>query len=166
MDLEAKMVLARLIKTQHVAALGTINDGHPEVSMVTYLPAPDFTRVYIHISGLARHTKNIQKQPAVGVMICEGDSTGKDPQTLARLSLQGEARVLGLSEPEYAKVKTGYLEKYPDSEVSFGLGDFRLYAIELERARFVAGFGQIFNLTRQGLADVGTAYEHNAGHVY
>ncbi len=110
MDLETKVVLARLMKTQQVAALGTMHDGYPEVSMVTYLPAPDFSRVYIHISGLARHTKNIQKQPAVGVMICEGNGQGKDPQTLACLSLQGEARVLDLSEPEYARIKAGYLQ--------------------------------------------------------
>ncbi len=165
MDLEAKVVLAHLLKTQHVAAFGTMYEGHPEVSMVTYLPAADFSRVFILISGLARHTKNIQKHPAVGLMVCEEGRSDKDPQTLARLSLQGVARVLDQSESEYAKIKAGYLEKYPDSKASFGLGDFKLYAIELERARFVAGFGRIFNLTRQGLAEAEAAHDQSIGNA-
>ncbi len=163
MDLEAKVVLAHLLKTQHVAALGTMHGSQPEVSMVTYLPATDFSRIYIHISGLARHTKNIQKQPAVGLMISEENNMNKDPQTLARLSMQGEAKLIDPSAPEYAQIKAGYLKKFPDSEVTFGLGDFNLYAIELESARFVAGFGRVFNLTKHGLADAESAHEQNVG---
>ena len=41
-----------------------------------------------------------------------------------------------------------YLHKFPDAAMTFSLGDFDLYRIEAQSARFVAGFGQIFNFGR------------------
>jgi len=86
-------------------------------------------------------------------MICETLKSGQDPQTFARLSVSGQARVLTPDSDDYTEVKSGYLNKYPASEISFGLGDFDLYAIELEQGRFVAGFGKTFNLTMKGLSE-------------
>ena len=164
MDKQNKQLLSQLIRTQQIASLGTLDEKQPMVSMVAYTVSDDFSSFYIHISGLAKHTKHIAQNPWVGLMICESLKSGQDPQTLARLSVSGHARVLVPDSDDYAEVKAGYLNKYPASEISFGLGDFDLYAIELEQARFVAGFGKTFNLTKQGLAEVGEVHDQNISH--
>jgi len=163
-DKQNRQLLSQLIQAQQIASLGTLDNTQPMVSMVAYTVASDFSSFYIHLSGLAKHTKHIAKNPRVGLMICETLQSGQDPQTLARLSISGQARVLASGSDDYVEVKAGYLKKYPASEISFGLGDFDLYAIELEQARFVAGFGKTFNLTKQGLAEVGEVHDQNISH--
>jgi hypothetical protein len=49
---------------------------------------------------------------------------------------------------EYAAARAGYLAKFPQAAVNFQLGDFALYDIEPQAARYVAGFGKAFNLWR------------------
>ncbi len=46
----------------------------------------------------------------------------------------------------YAEVKSAYLARFPRSAVNFGLGDFTLYGIAPHTARYVEGFGRIFDL--------------------
>jgi hypothetical protein len=47
MDAQARQSLARLIRTQRIAALGTIRDTAPLVSMVLYVAAADLSSFYI-----------------------------------------------------------------------------------------------------------------------
>ncbi len=157
MDRQSQMVLSNLINTQQIVSLGTLDNGEPVVSMVAYTVADDFSKFYIHISGLAKHTKNIVEKPNVGLLICEAARPGEDPQTLARISISGVARMVLPDSKEFEEIKAGYIDKYRQSEVNFELGDFSMYAIESKSARFVAGFGKIFNLTEEGLAQASKA---------
>ena len=147
MDNETLQSLAGLINTQRVAALGTIHEGSPLVSMVAYQSAPDFSAFYIHISRLAQHTQGILQDSRVSLMIAEADTGKKEPQTLARISMQGEAIEIPQSASGYEDAKTLYLSKFPGAAISFGLGDFSIYSIQPRRARHIGGFGRIFDLT-------------------
>ena len=146
MDEQSKEKLIQLIQTQQIASLGTSVQGQPLVSMVLYGVSVDFTMFHVHISQLAKHTQNIMANPRVSLMICESVRTNINPQTLARLSIMGKASLLSPMNAEYASAKEQYLEKYPFAKMNFQLGDFSLYEIKLERARYVAGFGKAFNL--------------------
>lgn len=139
--------LARLIRTQRIAAFGTLRDGGPLVSMILYAAANDFAAFYIHASRLAQHTQDMFKDPRVSLMIAETDTGVQDPQTLARVSIRGEAVVVPLAAEEYEQAKSIYLQKFPEAVFNFTLGDFSIYKIEPRTARLVAGFGKIFNLT-------------------
>jgi putative heme iron utilization protein len=150
MDDGSRTNLARLLFSQHVAALGTLRDGAPMVTMVPYAPSADFSIFYIHISGLALHTQNIRQDPRVSLLIMQRESE-QDPQTLARLSIMGAALKIEASQPEYNESRNHYLHKFPRATRNFSLGDFALYGIEAETARFVAGFGRIFDLTVEDL---------------
>jgi putative heme iron utilization protein len=147
MDAQSQQTLARLIRTQRIAALGTLRDGGPLVSMILYAVAPDFSAFYIHASRLAQHTRDILQDARVSLMIAETDTGVPDPQTLARVSIRGEAVEVPPADPDYAEARSLYLTKFPQAVFNFDLGDFALYRIQPRRARFVAGFGQIFNLT-------------------
>jgi putative heme iron utilization protein len=146
MDAESQITFSRLIRSQRVAALGTLRDGGPQVSMVVYAVSSDFSAFWIHLSRLAFHTQNILKDPRIGLMIAEPDKGGGDPQTLSRLSISGEARPLAKETQDFAAARSFYLGRFPEAIGNFELGDFDLYRIEPKSARFVAGFGRIFNL--------------------
>lgn len=146
MDAESLGILSRLLRGQRVGALGTLRGGAPHVSMAVYAAAPDFSAFWVHLSRLAFHTQNILQDPRVGLMIAEPDTGDGDPQTLARVSIQGEARGLIKDTQEAVDARSRYLNRFPEAIGNFELGDFDLYRIEPQAARFVAGFGRIFNL--------------------
>ncbi len=146
MDAQARQSLARLIRTQRIAALGTIWDTAPLVSMVLYVAAADLSAFYIHVSQLAHHTQALRQDRRVSLLIVEPDTGETDPQLLARVSIRGEAMETPPTAGNYAEVKSAYLARFPRSAVNFGLGDFTLYGIAPHTARYVEGFGRIFDL--------------------
>ncbi len=151
MDFNSEKVLAALIRNNRVASLGTIRDSVPNVSMVLFYESKDFTSFFIHISQLARHTQNISQNPNVSLMISESDALKKNPQSLSRISLTGEAVSLDKNSKLFEEMKNQYLNKYPDSKLNFQLGDFNLFEIKVQSARFVAGFGKIYSLHKEDL---------------
>lgn len=152
MDNESEQFLRRLLDTGRTGALGTLRDGAPFVSLVTFVPAPDFRAFYTHISRLAFHTQDILRDPRVSLMLAEPDPGTGDPLQLARLSVTGRAREVAKNSAEYENAAARYLARFPNAQVNFQLGDFALFCIELQRARFVAGFGKIFTLAPGDLA--------------
>ena len=78
-------------------------------------------------------------------MISEPDTGSKNPQSLARASIQGKAVIVPKGSVQYDGLAELYLRKFPDSAMTFSLGDFELYRIEAKSARYVAGFGKIYN---------------------
>jgi putative heme iron utilization protein len=137
----------KLVREQRIAALGTLREGFPEVSMVPVVAEPDGSAFYFHASALAHHTQNIQREARVSLMLSQPDDWGRDPQTLARIAVRGEARALPREGTAYERVRAMYVARFPESEAHFSLGDFALYRVEPVAARFVAGFGRIFNLS-------------------
>jgi putative heme iron utilization protein len=155
MDTQAQHILLNLIRNRRLAALGTLRNGAPEVSMVLFAASP--TSFYLHISRLAHHTQNILHDSRVSLMLAEPDDGERNPQTLARVSIQGDAVLIDDASAEHDEARSVYLEKFPSAAMNFGLGDFGLYKIEPRTARFVAGFGQIFNLTAKDFKEAGKA---------
>jgi hypothetical protein len=151
MDTLSEETLARIIRETRIAALGTLHDGEPNLAMVAYVFAKDFSAFYIHVSKLGKHTRDMESDPRVSLLIAERDDQRADPQTLARLALQGTAEVLPREASDYSLIKTMYLRRFPEAEPLFGLGDFNLWKITPTNGRFVAGFARAFNLVPDGL---------------
>jgi putative heme iron utilization protein len=154
MDSQSEKLLVHIITNMRIAALGTIRDEAPRVSMVTFVAAQDFSAFYLHISRLAQHTVDMQKDKQVGLLIAEADDGRTDPQMLARLSIRGAAEFMENGEPGYAPVKAMYIERFPASEPLFQFADFGLWRIKPKGARFVAGFSKAFNLTPETLKKI------------
>ena len=152
MDSGTAARLAALIRAQRSAALGTLREGAPLVSMVTYLPAQDLATIYLHVSALAWHTQDMRADPGVSLLIAETDQGAGDPQALARVSLRGEAQPMASGTPEHVALKAAWLQRYPDAAVTFELPDFAFYRVAVREARFVAGFGRIHTLSGSALS--------------
>jgi putative heme iron utilization protein len=154
MDPQSEKTLARLIRSTRIAALGTLHEGEPNLAMVAYAFAEDFSAFYIHVSKLGKHTTDMETAPRVNLLITATDDRRPDPQTLARVSIRGIADILPRTDPGYAQVKKIYLARFPKAEQFFSLGDFNLWRITPKGGRFVAGFGRAFNLVAEVLRKV------------
>ncbi len=154
MDELSEQTLAHLIRETRIATLGTLHDGEPNLAMVAYSFAEDFSTFYIHVSRLGKHTTDMENDPRVSLLITETDDHRPDPQTLARVSIRGTAEVLPRTEPNYTQVKSIYLERFPEAEQLFSLGDFNLWKITPKVGRYVAGFGRAFNFVPEVLIKV------------
>jgi len=116
MDVQSEKLFLHIINNVRIAALGTMRDEAPRVSMVAFIAANDLSAFYVHISRLAQHTGDMQKNKQVGLLIAQADDGRVDPQTLARISIRGTAEFMENGEPGYTPVKTMFIERFPSSE--------------------------------------------------
>ena len=148
---EELAIIAALIREQRQAALGTLHEQAPFVSMAAYAAEPDFGGVLLHLSRLAPHTRHLLAAPTASLLICEGDDGRDDVQTLARITLIGEARPLDPASAEYTHARACYLARLPAAEMLFALPDFLLFRFVPREARYVGGFARIYTLTPEHL---------------
>ena len=136
-------VLQHLIRSRMTAALGTLHQGAPFVSMVPYAVASDGSLV-LHVSRLATHTRDMLDTPDVSLLISESESEASEkmPQELARVTLQGRAEMLDRGSEKYTAAREVYLSRFPDAAPLFEFSDFTLSIIKPASARIIAGFGQ------------------------
>ena len=119
------------------------------VSMTLYMPENDFSAFYVHVSRLAWHTQDMQRDGRVALSISEREDGRADPFTLMRVSIRGEA--LQISDGP----KEAWLARFPEQAINFRLADFSFWKVTPRDARFVAGFGRIYNVSAGELKTLG-----------
>jgi len=111
------------------------------VSMTLFLAERDLSAFWVHVSRLAWHTQDMLQDARVALSISETDDRRADPFTLMRVTIRGEA----------AQTRDGpkdaWLARFPEQAINFTLADFSFWRIAPRDARFVAGFGRIYNLS-------------------
>ena len=116
-------------------------------SMTLFMPAPDFSAFYVHVSRLAWHTQDMLQDARVALSIAESDDGRADPFTLMRVTIRGEAAQISDGP------KDAWLARFPEQAINFQLADFSFWSITPRDARFVAGFGRIHNLSAAQLKE-------------
>lgn len=148
---EVRLLVRQALK----GALATLEPagGGPYVSLVTVATEPDGTPLML-LSRLALHTKNIMSDHRASLLI---DASGGDADPLSggRVSLIG--RVAPTSSPTAA---ARFLARHPGAEGYAQFSDFAFYALQIERAHYVGGFGRIVDLAT---ADLIVATERAVG---
>jgi putative heme iron utilization protein len=144
--------LRTLLLKERIAHLATLRAGAPMASMTLYLPAPDLSAFFVHVSRLAWHTQDMQRDPRVALSIAESDDGRADPFTLMRVTVRGQAVNLPNEGETHASLKISWLRRFPEQAINFELADFSFWKIVPRDARFVAGFGRIHNLSAQDLS--------------
>jgi putative heme iron utilization protein len=137
---EALVALKDLVAGRKVAALGTLHEGAPYVSMVPFAILADGSAFLIHVSELSAHTQDMLDDPRVSLMVMQPENGETLPQELARVTVHGRAARIEDESEEYERGKARYLARFPDSEPMFGFGDFSLFAIRPEAVRWIGGF--------------------------
>lgn len=142
----------QLLMSHRWSALATWGEDGPAASMVAYAPVPDLSSVLLFLSGLAEHTRNLLSEPRVALVVSATDQSVADPQTLARVTMKGTARVVERSSAEFADLWRTYVERLPDAAPRIALGDFLLFRVELSEARYVGGFAQAHTISAERLS--------------
>jgi putative heme iron utilization protein len=153
LDEKAALDLSQLLAATNVASLATLHDGSPAVSLTPWAPAADGGALLVHVSRLAQHTGDMLADARVAAMIAEPEGSGTLAQALPRVSIRGVAHELDRASRGYEAAKAAYLARHPRSEMTFGLGDFSIFAITPHAIRFVAGFGRAFDVEIEELAE-------------
>ena len=140
-------IVVELLRSQPIAALGTLHEGEPFVSMVPYALVPELNAFTIHVSSLASHTKDMIQNAAVSLMVTAHARSEDLPQALARATFQCQAQRCTPDEPYYQAAKRSYLLRFPPSEKMFSFGDFSLFTLTPRYMRFIGGFAQATTVT-------------------
>ena len=107
---------------------------------------------------LSLHTRHLLENPKASLAVSEPETAEvANPQTLARVSVQGEAAELAPGSPEYGAARALYEARLPASIPLFGFGDFLLFRFVPREARYVAGFARAYTLTAQDLTEASGA---------
>lgn len=114
--------------------------------MVTYAVASDGSFI-LHVSRLATHTRDMLDHPEVSLLITESEGSGKMPQALARVTVQGRAKMLERDSQKHIDARAVYLLRFPDAAPLFEFSDFNIVIIKPISARVIAGFGQAITMT-------------------
>lgn len=129
----------RLVRSRANAVLSTVSsemDGWPFGSVAPYVLDHQGHPVLL-LSDLAQHTRNIQKDPRMSLLVWEDDQT--DIQAAARATVMGRATEIEGTET----LRDRYLRYLPQAQPYFAVHDFRFYRLSVERVRFIGGFGDI-----------------------
>jgi hypothetical protein len=145
--------LRDLLRTQQVAALGTLHKGQPYVSMVPFAMLPGGSGFVIHVSQLAAHTKDMLLSPQVSLLVVAPPTPEVPAQGLARITVQGRAEQYADGTESHAEAKAAYLARFPQSADLFSFADFSLFAIRPDWIRFVGGFAQATTLSPETLTE-------------
>jgi nitroimidazol reductase NimA-like FMN-containing flavoprotein (pyridoxamine 5'-phosphate oxidase superfamily) len=121
--------LRALLRGQEIAALGTLHDGAPYVSMVPFALLPDASRIVIHVSSLAAHTRDMLADPRVSLLVVAPPAPDVTAQATARVTIQGRAEPCADGTGAHASAQAAYLARFPASAQTFGFADFSLFAI-------------------------------------
>jgi len=130
--------------------LSTISaDGGPWASFVAYGQLPDGSPVLL-VSTLAEHGRNLPRDGRASLCVVE-PSGGEDPLDSGRVTLAGVAR-----RPEREEAAEAALSAFqmavPMSRHYASFGDFSLWVLEVERVRWVGGYGRMDSATAAGYA--------------
>lgn len=146
MDRQVLEAIRDLVATHRVLGLAVLVDGDPEASLLPYAVRADYGAVYVQASGLARHSKGLQPGARVGVLIHENEAADADPLQTKRMTVQATVAVLDRESEAFAAAREVFVGRLPGAEMTLNLGDFNLYELTLGRGRYIAGFGQAYNI--------------------
>ena len=143
---DARQEFLSLRNQSNSAQLATLDDsGHPEAS---YAPLVWHEGVcYLYLSQLASHTRNLQRNPALGLLLVEAEAGVRNPFARRRISLQGQVLAIDRDSDLFRQVLAVFRQRFGEVMATIEpLPDFHLYRVELRSGRFIRGFGQAFDL--------------------
>ena len=121
------------------------------MSMVAYAVYSEHVGLVFFLSRLAVHTQHLLENSHCSVVISQRDDGQCDPQSLARVTLQGKVAAIERTSLAFENAKACYCQRLPHSERLFEFADFSLFHFQPGRGRYIAGFGRTHRLSVQGL---------------
>jgi len=139
--------LSELLENYQSTVLGTIGEnGYPFSS---YAPCYyDGEQIYIFISDIATHAKNMQAIPQASALFIEDESSSKNIFARKRISLQCDVKSIQREDTQFSTIMDQFKNKFSDEMVSMlmGMNDFNLYTLKPVYGEATFGFGEAYNI--------------------
>jgi heme iron utilization protein len=131
----ARTLVARIL-TGTLCTLALEPEGYPYGSFVTV--AFDNGNPVFLISGLAEHTKNLERDPRASLLVAESGSA--DPLANGRVTMLGPCtRVAG----DGGSARAAFLSAHPNSAYYAGFRDFAFWKLQVDHVRYIGGYGRM-----------------------
>ena len=153
-DREQLESIRSLLQTTRVLSLAYVGDDAPEAALLPFAPRDDYRALYVQASTLARHTRALQTDARVGILVHAQDSGKTNPMQLPRLSVAAIVSRVDQNSAEYDAAAAQFVARFPAAKMTLGFGDFGLYMLTLMDGRFVEGFARAFELTSDSFAEI------------
>jgi hypothetical protein len=125
--------------------------GIPDSSYAPYV-IDDAKNIYIYVSGLSTHTKNIYANPHVSVLFIEDEAKSNQIFARRRLSFICTATLIERETDNWNQIIDQFQERFGEIiEVLRGLSDFRIFQLTPSEGRFVVGFGAAYHISGDNL---------------
>jgi putative heme iron utilization protein len=145
LEKETEIKIQRIVEGGYVSsAFGTVDkDSYPLVTKV--IPMSIGTKIYLLLSDLSEHTKNISINDRAALYFCckeQSKQKGNNP----RLSITGRVEKLDLkkTDGEFLELLNAYAKVEGGSKMWGMFQDFNFYSFLPKRLLFVEGFGKAF----------------------
>lgn len=144
-DVDHQATILSLLASSQTLSLGTLNPvKQPEVSLVPFLYHDSC--FWIFVSQLSAHTQHLLERPEASVLIYDNQNSPKNCFAVERVNAQCAVRCEDAAETK-AQILDAMTEKLGETvSLLRQLGDFSLFALKPEKGRFIAGFGQAFDI--------------------
>lgn len=128
-----------LVREARMGVLSTLipEGGFPYGSQTELLPLPDGD-VVLFLSRLAEHQHFLTADPRVSILIAP-HLFEQSAMAKPRVTLVGRVELV----EDRASVANAYVERHPGAAGYINFPDFQFYRLRVERARYIAGFGQM-----------------------
>jgi putative heme iron utilization protein len=130
-----------LVAANGSGTLATLSeDGTPWASLVTYGTLSDGSPVLL-LSTLAEHGRNLLENRQASLMVQDPNHEG-EPLAGGRVTLAGRT-VRPDEHPLGEEARRVHLEAVPSAEMYADFNDFSFWILEVDRARWVGGYGRM-----------------------
>ena len=139
--------LAPLLTAYQSVILGTqSSNGYPFSSYAPFYY--DGEQVYIFISNITTHAKNIQTTPQASALFIEDESKSENIFARKRISLQCDVIPIPRGEEIFNIIMKEFQDKFDANIITMlmGMKDFNLYALTPIYGEATFGFGEAYHI--------------------
>ena len=140
-------LLIDLLENYQSVVLGSIGEnGYPFSS---YAPCYyDGEKIYIFISNIATHSKNLQNTGKASALFIEDEMKSDNIFARKRISLQCDVIMIPRDDSSFTSVMDSFQAKYEGGTLGMlmGMSDFNLYTLTPIYGEATFGFGEAYNV--------------------
>jgi putative heme iron utilization protein len=133
---ERARTLVAQISTGTLCTLAVEPEGYPYGSFVT-VAFDDADPIFL-ISGLAEHTKNLERDPRASLLVAEGGSA--DPLASGRVTMLGPCTRVG---EDGGRARAAFFAAHPNATYYADFRDFAFWKLHVDHVRYIGGYGRM-----------------------
>lgn len=122
-------------------------DGAPEASYAPFIRADD-NCFYVYVSGLSRHTGNLEGSGRVSVLFIEDERDVKQLFARTRLTFSCRAELIERESQRWHAIMDMFHDAFGNViELIRPLADFKLFRLQPQSGIYVKGFAQAYRVS-------------------